>query len=47
MLLGSKGTGTHHTERPRRDAISKFRPFHEIVVGEPMERPRQLFRMNP
>ncbi len=47
MLLGRKGTGTDHAERPRRHPIPELRPFDEIVVGEPMEGPRQLFRMDP
>jgi len=46
MFLGSQPAGAEHSERPWGNAISEIGPFHQVVVGEAMERPRQLFGMD-
>jgi hypothetical protein len=46
VLLRPEPARAEHAEGPRSDAISEVGPFHEVIVGEAMERPRQLFGMD-
>jgi hypothetical protein len=46
MLLRPDSARADHAECPRSDPISEVGSFHKVVVGEAMERPRQLFGMD-
>ena len=43
---GLEGDRTQEAERASRDAVPQVRPLHELTVGETMEGPGELLRMD-